>query len=63
MVEGLGSNHSPTKKKTGYDMHTCNPNYSGGRGKRIESLKLIWAKLVKLCLNKIQTKGLGAWFK
>jgi hypothetical protein len=49
------------KEKLGVVVPTCNPRYSGGRGKRITSLRPAQPKLVRLCLeNKIQTKGLRA---
>jgi hypothetical protein len=45
-------------------VNICNPNYVGGRGKRITSLSAAWAKLAKPYLkNKIQTKRMGVWLK
>jgi hypothetical protein len=38
-------------------MHAYNPNYSGGRGRKIMSLRPFWAKVARPCLkNKMQTK-------
>jgi hypothetical protein len=36
----------------GMVVHTCNPSYSGGRGKRITSSRTAWAKLVRPYLKK-----------
>jgi hypothetical protein len=44
-------------------VYTCNPSYSEGGGRRIQSLRPTWAKLSRQRLylkKKIQTKGLEA---
>jgi hypothetical protein len=44
--------------------HDCNPNKSRDRDRRITSSMSARAKLVRNYLkNKIQTPGLGTWFK
>jgi hypothetical protein len=48
------------KKQPGVVVHTSNPSFSGGRDRRIMSLKSAWANLGRPYLrNKIKTKGLG----
>jgi hypothetical protein len=57
----LGSKLNPLP---GVMVYSCNANYSRDRGKRISSSKPVEVKIVRFCVkNKIQTKGLGAWFK
>jgi hypothetical protein len=49
------------------EIYTCNPSYLGGKGKRIESLRLVEAKLgrttppSKKKRKKHKTKGWGTW--
>jgi hypothetical protein len=48
----------------GMAVHICNPSYSRGRGRRITSSRLAWAKLMRSYLKiKTQTKWLGVWLK
>jgi hypothetical protein len=48
-------------KQPGMVVHACNPSSSGGRGRRISSLRPAQAKSVRPYLkNKIKTTGLGA---
>jgi hypothetical protein len=43
---------------------TCNPSYSGDRGRRLLSLRPTWTTLVRPSLkNKIPTKELETWLK
>jgi hypothetical protein len=65
VLEGLWESQKKKKDvkklqfKPGMVVHTCNPSYSGGRGRRISTLKSAQAKLVRLCLKNKNTKGLG----
>jgi hypothetical protein len=46
-------------KQAGVVVHTCNPSYSGGRGRKIPSSRPGQARLMRLYLKtKIQTKVL-----
>jgi hypothetical protein len=46
--------------KPGVLVHACNPSYSGGRSRRIMSLRPNWAKLVRSYLkNKNISKRAG----
>jgi hypothetical protein len=37
------------------EIHVYNRSYSGGRGNRILSLRMIWAELVRPCLINVQS--------
>jgi hypothetical protein len=46
-----------SEKWQGVVVHTCNLSYSGGKGRRMVSLRPAWAMLVRPYLkNKIQKK-------
>jgi hypothetical protein len=48
----------------GVVVNAYNPNYLGGRGRRIMSLRSVWAKFASSYFkNKINTKGLGVLVK
>jgi hypothetical protein len=50
-----------SNSEPGVVMHTYNPSYSGGEGKKIVSLRPAREKLAKL--SKTKTKGKGKWLK
>jgi hypothetical protein len=55
------SSFNKTEEEPGMAMHTCNPSYSGGRGRgqKITSSRVTPAVSEALSKNKVQRKGLG----
>jgi hypothetical protein len=49
--------------ESGVVVSTCNPSYSGSRGRRIASSRPVWAKLMRPNLEnkKIKTKAQGEY--
>jgi hypothetical protein len=39
MIKAIQNGYKKKKKKLGIVGHTCNPSYSGGRGRRIMNLR------------------------